>query len=194
MMVVPLVVVVGAGLLGLLSSILLSLYNIPHILFERHGGTSVHSKAISVHQCTVEILRRIGVEKKVLEQRAPAKLWTGRQKLYSRSVAGGEYTEEYEKASPVHMLSSRNPSRTNSTRTGAGANPEGIKFNSEVIDCVDGGDKVTLTIRHKDNLLSRITCWKSDKSKQALLLEPTAANSSLRSWGSPGTAIETSRI
>lgn len=55
------VAIIGGGPVGLSASILLSLRNIPHILLERHTGTSIHPKACGINQRTTEIFRLTGI-------------------------------------------------------------------------------------------------------------------------------------
>lgn len=95
----PPVIIVGGGPVGLISSILLSLQEIPNVLFERHPGTSIHPKACGLNQRTMEILRHIGVEDEVMRQSAPPEtvsrtVWYtslgahGRE-IHSRNAWGG---------------------------------------------------------------------------------------------------------
>lgn len=65
------VAIIGGGPVGLSSSILLYLRNIPHVLFERHHGTSIHPKACGLNQRTGEIFRQMGVEQAIIAQGAP---------------------------------------------------------------------------------------------------------------------------
>ncbi|ROV88050.1 hypothetical protein VMCG_10398 [Cytospora schulzeri] len=55
------VAIIGGGPIGLSASILLSLRKIPHLLFERHTGTSIHPKACGINQRTTEIFRQMGI-------------------------------------------------------------------------------------------------------------------------------------
>ena len=61
------VAVIGGGPVGLATSILLSMHKIDHVLFEKHPSTSIHPKACGLNQRTVEIFRRMGIEKHFLE-------------------------------------------------------------------------------------------------------------------------------
>ena len=105
------VAVIGGGPVGLVCSILLSLQEVAHALFERQPGTSIHPKAIGLKQRNIEIFRKIGVEDEVLRQAAPPSMsgrtaWytslgpSGREICTRHAWGGGPYKEIYEKASP----------------------------------------------------------------------------------------------
>ena len=49
------VVVIGAGPVGLVSSIMLSRIGIKHQVYERHHGTGIHPKAVGTNQRTMEV-------------------------------------------------------------------------------------------------------------------------------------------
>ncbi|MGY9074028.1 MAG: FAD-dependent monooxygenase [Acidimicrobiales bacterium] len=55
------VLIVGGGPVGLALSIELSLWGVPHILVERHSGTTFHPKARNLNTRTTEIMQRWGV-------------------------------------------------------------------------------------------------------------------------------------
>ena len=59
------VLVVGGSLVGLSTSLLLAVHEVPHLLVERHRGTAVHPRAASFHQRTMEIFRSVGLQKAV---------------------------------------------------------------------------------------------------------------------------------
>lgn len=69
-------VVVGAGPVGLVSSLLLSSYHIPHILVEQQKGPDNHPQAHFINHRTMEILRELGrLDREVLACSAPMKEW-----------------------------------------------------------------------------------------------------------------------
>ncbi|EXJ66688.1 uncharacterized protein A1O5_10359 [Cladophialophora psammophila CBS 110553] len=105
------VAIVGGGPTGLSASILLSLCNIPHVLFERYPSTSIHPKACGYNHRTVEIWRHMGIEEELTKQRAPLDMvsrtaWytsfgpNGREIVSRDSWGGGAYEEEYASVSP----------------------------------------------------------------------------------------------
>lgn len=56
------VLVVGGSLVGLSTSVLLAAHGVPNLLVERHPGTSIHPRAASFHQRTMEIFRSVGLQ------------------------------------------------------------------------------------------------------------------------------------
>ncbi|KAM6515593.1 hypothetical protein FSOLCH5_009818 [Fusarium solani] len=65
------VAIVGGSSIGLMSSILLSLQGVPHILFERQPNTAIHPKATNLSQHTMELLFKAGVGEQVASIAAP---------------------------------------------------------------------------------------------------------------------------
>jgi cation diffusion facilitator CzcD-associated flavoprotein CzcO len=51
------VAIVGGGPVGLTASLLLSQLGVSHALFERHEGTSIYPRAVSINQRTMEVFR-----------------------------------------------------------------------------------------------------------------------------------------
>ncbi|WP_420708209.1 FAD-dependent monooxygenase [Streptomyces sp. 142MFCol3.1] len=110
------VVIVGGGPVGLTTSLLLSDLGVPNVPFERHQGTSIHPKAIGLNQRTIEIFRRLGLQKPIDAAAAPPSSvsrtgWytslAGPSDLHGRQITnrdawgGGGYAEEYAAASPA---------------------------------------------------------------------------------------------
>ena len=61
------VLIVGAGPTGLCTSILLSRYDIPSLLVERHASTSIYPRAVGISVRTMELLRQWGLDQHVRE-------------------------------------------------------------------------------------------------------------------------------
>ena len=105
------VAIIGGGPTGLVSSILLSLCDVPHVLFERYPDTSIFPKAVGLNHRTIEIFRQIGIEPHVIQHRAPADI-AGRTAWYTslgpdgKEIAsrdawgGGIHLQDYEAVSP----------------------------------------------------------------------------------------------
>ncbi|KAJ5647056.1 hypothetical protein N7490_003428 [Penicillium lividum] len=126
------VVIIGGGPVGLVSSILLSLQNIPHLLFERHPSTSIHPKACGLNQRTIEIFRHIGIEPEVLKQAAP-------RDTYSRTAC----------ASPSpYIILPQIRLEPILQRRALELNPNGVKYSSEVLDEKD--HHVVVNVRGAD--------------------------------------------
>jgi len=65
------VIIVGGGPVGLTASLLLSQMGAAHILYERHRGTSVYPRAVSLNQRTMEVYRGLGLHAELAAHAAP---------------------------------------------------------------------------------------------------------------------------
>ncbi|RAO68157.1 uncharacterized protein BHQ10_004169 [Talaromyces amestolkiae] len=157
-----LVVIIGGGPVGLVSSILLSLQKIPHVLFERHASTSIHPKACGLNQRTVEIFRHIGVEADILRQGAPRDTYSrtgwytsfgsdGRE-IHSRDAwGGGQYRAAFEAASPSpYVMLPQIRLEPILQRRALELNPDGIKYATEVVKIDEKADRVIVTVQKAD--------------------------------------------
>lgn len=110
------VLIVGGGGCGLSSSIFLSDFGVPHLLIERHSGTSILPKAHYLNQRTMEIFRRHGVAEAIYDVGAPLERFghvrwmtslagegpLDRRELHEMDAFGaGTLRERYEADSPV---------------------------------------------------------------------------------------------
>lgn len=155
------IAIIGGGPVGLTSSILLSLRNIPHVLFERHPGTSIHPKACGINQRTTEIFRVMGVEDEVYRHAAPpgvsgrtawyTSLGKDRKEIASRDAwGGGEYAEEYERYSPSkYCMLPQIRLEPILKRRAVELNPDGIRYSSEVREIRNGEDCVRIKVFSK---------------------------------------------
>ena len=154
------VVIVGGGPKGLVTSILLSLCEIPHVLFARYPGTSIFPRAVGLNHRTIEIFRQIGIETDIIKHRAPAGI-AGRMASYtslgpdgkeiiSRDAwGGGNHQEEYEAVSPSqYTLLPRIRLEPILKRRAPALNPANIYYHAEVIKVNEQDSLITLTIRH----------------------------------------------
>jgi len=158
----PPVIIVGGGPVGLVSSILFSLQSVPHVLFERHPGTSIHPKACGLNQRTMEIFRHIGVEDEVLRQSAPPEtvshtawytsLGSHGQQIYCRNAwGGGEYRARYEEASPCsYRILPQIRLELILLNRARELNPDGLKHSTEVLTVTEQSEKVIVTVRNED--------------------------------------------
>ncbi|EUC34084.1 hypothetical protein COCCADRAFT_36240 [Bipolaris zeicola 26-R-13] len=126
------VAVIGGGPVGLSSSILLYLRNIPHVLFERHHGTSIHPKACGLNQRTGEIFRQMGVEQAIIAQGAPPDTCSKTASSPSRYVMLPQIRLE-----PIL------------SRRAKQLNPSGVHYGAEVTDTVGKEDYVELQIKYR---------------------------------------------
>lgn len=146
------IAIVGGGPVGLSASILLSLRGIPHVLFERYPGTSIHPKAVGINQRTMEVFRVLGIEQDVYDVSAPpdrslrtawyTSLGPNGTEIFSRDAwGGGEFADEYERASPSHfcMLPQIRLEPVLARRALA-LNPECIRRQTEVTSLDETGD------------------------------------------------------
>lgn len=155
------IAIIGGGPVGLTCSILLSLRNIPHILFERHPSTSIHPKACGLNQRTTEIFQQIGVYNEVLAQSAPPETcgrtaWftsfgpDGRKIADRDAWGGGEYAAEYEAASPArYVILPQIRLEPILAKRAEELNPDGVIFGIDVVDVEEEEDHVHLVIEHR---------------------------------------------
>ncbi|KAL9113826.1 MAG: hypothetical protein Q9227_001960 [Pyrenula ochraceoflavens] len=151
------VAIIGGGPVGLAISILLSLQQIPHVLFERHASTSIHPKSMGLNHRTVEIFRRIGLWDALLYYRAPPETvsrtaWytslgpEGRCINVRDSWGGGGYQEEYEQLSHVPYVTISQLRLEPILKARAEElNPHGIRYSCEVKG-VREGENVMLDV------------------------------------------------
>ena len=153
------VAIIGGGAVGLTCSILLSLQNIPHHLYERHPGTAVHPKAISLNQRTTEIFARCGVLDVIYAHSAPVNrskrtAWytslgpSGRE-IISRPAFGGgkDALPRYVNASPCkYVLCPQIRLEPIVLARARELNPHGIFHNHEVTDVRETPSGIELTI------------------------------------------------
>ncbi|WP_406010319.1 FAD-dependent monooxygenase [Streptomyces sp. NBC_00637] len=64
------VLIVGGSLVGLATSLFLGRLGVPHVLVERHAGTSLHPKGRGNNVRTMELFRVAGVEESIQEAAA----------------------------------------------------------------------------------------------------------------------------
>ncbi|KAL4922953.1 FAD-binding monooxygenase [Aspergillus undulatus] len=155
------VIIIGGGSIGLLTSISLSSHGIPHTLFERYPGTSIHPKAVGLHQRTMEVLRSLDLKDAILAQAAPqtshsktawyTDLGPDRRETHTRDAwGGGVHADEYSVISPCRytiMPQIRlEPILLSRARE---LNPGGINHNAEATDVVETSSGVAVTVRDK---------------------------------------------
>lgn len=165
------VAIIGGGPVGLSASILLSLRKIPHVLFERHTGTSIHPKACGINQRTTEIFRQMGIYDQVKSIACPddIKVRTGwytslgkdavdgpsgesqsvdGREIWSRYAwGGGPDAAEYEKHSPAgyEIVPQIRLEPVLATRVKE-LNPDVLRYGTEVTDLEERDGCVALKV------------------------------------------------
>lgn len=144
------VVVVGAGPVGLTTSIALSQHNVRHVVVERHPSTSVAPKARGINARTMEMYRQMGVEDDIRAAGMPARF--GGMILWAESLAGkeinrltpGRATPEGRSMSPVGNCGCSQDLLEPVLRRHAEAlATASIRFNTELCDIRNEGGGVT---------------------------------------------------
>ncbi|OTB04379.1 hypothetical protein M426DRAFT_58642 [Hypoxylon sp. CI-4A] len=156
------VAIVGGGPVGLVSSILLSMSGIKHVVFEQYPDTSIHPKALGINQRTVEIFRQIGIEEELAKHRAPPDTvshtawYTGLGKddleiVKREAWGGGEKAQEYERNSPSrYSMLAQIRLEPILKRRALELNPKAIRYSTKVINVKEEEDSVVLLVRNKD--------------------------------------------
>ncbi|MFG3549044.1 FAD-dependent monooxygenase [Streptomyces sp. NPDC047725] len=150
------VLVVGAGLVGLSTSLFLSWHGVRHLLVERHAGTSIHPRAWGLYPRTLELLDAVGVTDALLTEAAGFAGHTLNGKV--ESLAGPEISvtripepEDVGDISPVTRILSLSQDRIEpillrrARELGAD-----VRFGTELRDPVQDADGVTATLRDRE--------------------------------------------
>ncbi|KAI1213393.1 FAD binding domain-containing protein [Annulohypoxylon truncatum] len=155
------VAIVGGGPVGLVSSILLSMSGIDHVVFEQYPDTSIHPKALGINQRTVEIFQHLGIEEELIKHRAPfdsvshTAWYTGFGKgdveIVKREAWGaGERAQEYERNSPAqYSILPQIRLEPILKRRALSLNPKALRYNMKVLNVMEEKDSVILLVRTK---------------------------------------------
>lgn len=157
------VIIIGGGPVGLITSIALSKQNIPHLLLDKHTGTSIFPKAVGLNQRTIEYLRSLGLQEEIYAASAPPEtvsqtswytsLGPEGKEIFTRDAwGGGIYAEEYERASPVrYTVCPQIRLEPILHRRARELNPSGIRNRAEVVGIEEYSDGVRLHVRYNTN-------------------------------------------
>lgn len=142
--------VVGAGPVGLTTSIALSQHGVRHVVVERHPGTSVAPKARGINARTMEMYRQMGVEDDIRAAGIPSRF--GGMILWAESLAGkeinrlapGRGSPTGQTMSPVANCGcSQDVLEPVLRRHAEALAADGIKFNTELCDLRQEGGGLT---------------------------------------------------
>ncbi|OAL22382.1 hypothetical protein AYO20_11207 [Fonsecaea nubica] len=160
------VVIIGGGGCGLNLSIFLSAREIPHILFEKHSGTSILPKAHYLNQRSLEIFRVHGYAHRIRDESAPSRYIS--QVTFSTSLGGmGPYDRKLLYASPsfggdegsdlLHKYMRVAPERPANLplvhsepiwrEIAEERNPGNIRFSHRVVDVIPHDDHVLVIVQ-----------------------------------------------
>ncbi|MFF0446678.1 FAD-dependent oxidoreductase [Streptomyces sp. NPDC004609] len=92
------VLVAGGSLVGLSTSLFLSRHGVPHLLVEKHAGTSAHPRGRGMNLRTMEVFRVAGVEREIRE--ASAVLAGNHGILQASSLTGDDEQWLFRKIDP----------------------------------------------------------------------------------------------
>ncbi|KAJ6104826.1 hypothetical protein N7523_011146 [Penicillium sp. IBT 18751x] len=161
------VAVVGGSSVGLMSSILLSLQGISHILFERFPHTAIHPKATNLNQRSMELLFKIGVGEQIVNMAAP----TERVANTAWYTSLGEETGTWRGRQIAKRATYRAKDKAETLRNGSFAPsciipqvrldpvlkrraedlaPGRVCFGHEVLDTEEKSDHVQITVRERE--------------------------------------------
>jgi 2,4-dichlorophenol 6-monooxygenase len=160
------VLIIGGGGCGLSASVFLSDLGVEHLLVERHSTTSHLPKAHYLNQRTMEVFRQHGVADSIYAVSSPPELmnkvrWRtslggdgpldGRTIFTMDAFGGGELRAQYEADSPC--VSGNYPQIRLEPllrqRAEAQAGADRIRFDHELLELDDTGDRVVATIRDR---------------------------------------------
>src|ERR1700735_3290191 len=83
------VLIVGGSLVGLSASLFLSRRGVPHILVDKHPGSSPHPRAIGFNETSLEHFRAAGIGDRIPQVEAGKRL----RRVKVRSLSGEYLTE-----------------------------------------------------------------------------------------------------
>lgn len=162
------VLIVGGGVAGLTTSILLGQLGVDSLLVERHPGTSLVPKAHIIHSRTLEILQQMGLEEAVRAAGSPPENFThttwytslGGEEAWDRQILAsipswsyGDLSSYYAAitASPMtnlpqHLLE---PIFRDRAETLHGS--DRVRFSHELVELDQDPNGVTATVRNRKN-------------------------------------------
>lgn len=151
------VLVVGAGPAGLTASALLARAGVLSLTVSKYPGTADSPRAHITNQRTVEVLRDLGIEDRVMARALPQRLMG--QQVTATSFAGREICRmmtwgagvdrrmEYEKASPSEMCNAPQHIMEPILLDQARAFGAEIRFNHEVVGVSQDDEGATAQVR-----------------------------------------------
>ena len=150
------VLVVGGGPVGLTASLMLSQRGIASLLVERHNGTAILPKARAINTRSMEVFRQMGLEADIRAAGMDPKF--GKQIVWVESLSGREINRIV-----PNRDAGKNGALSPTTRCGCSqdilepvirrhaeqANPDGLLFNTELIELVHTDEGAVATIKDR---------------------------------------------
>jgi putative polyketide hydroxylase len=156
----PPVLVVGGGVVGLSAALFLAAQDIPVVLVERHPTTSIHPRAWGWYPRTLELLRSVGAEPRVLE--AAAGFADHRINGRVESLTGAELSrtilpdaEDLSDITPCRQVSLGQDRMEPLIRAAAQERGAQLLFGTRLLDLQHDDDGVTARIADRDSGVER---------------------------------------
>ncbi|KAH8593147.1 FAD binding domain-containing protein [Bisporella sp. PMI_857] len=153
------VLVVGAGMTGLTTSILLEEYGVKALTISKHRGTAPTPRAHITNQRTMEVFRDMGIEDRVLE--VATKLTTLGNGVMATSLTGMEiaryscygggaaHASDFSTASPSEMVNVPQHIVEKLLLDRAREKGADVRFGNELVHIEDGAKGVVARIRNR---------------------------------------------
>jgi 2,4-dichlorophenol 6-monooxygenase len=159
------VLVVGAGPAGLTAATALSTYGIKTILINKYGWLADTPRAHITNQRTMEVMRDLDLEAKIVAQSSHQEMMANN--VFCYSLAGEEFGRiyswgnhprrkaDYDLASPTQICDVPQTYLEPILFEAASSRGSAVRFNMEFLDVVQDADGVTAQV--KDRLSDRVT-------------------------------------
>jgi putative polyketide hydroxylase len=151
------VLIVGGSLVGMSAALLLGRHGVRSLVVEHHRGTSIHPRAASVTQRTMEIFRGLGIEETV-RTKSEAQFVQDAGVVGVETLAGGatahyiaNFNDGIRDLSPtVRVFLSQNALEP-TLQAAAEQSGARVLFSTECVSFEQDADAVTAVIRHRDS-------------------------------------------
>jgi 2,4-dichlorophenol 6-monooxygenase len=153
------VLVVGAGLTGLVASTILATQGIPAITLARHPGTANQPRATVTNMRTIEVFRDLGIEDRVrsigsslrfLKYNVQATSLAGMEIFRYTSYGNGRRLSDYLAASPCEPLHAPQHVLEPVILTAAVERGADIRFSHELVEIEQSADEVRARVLNRN--------------------------------------------